>query len=157
MKKAKQRQEVVASNLTIAVVPLVSNIRFAIRKPSHTARMFTGKYSALLLVQTAVRTQDILLGHIYALVIVGRLTKLAHVQGTPVAPYAQCYGRSEREDKRAATTNSQAKKNRAIALLLFEFLRRLKWDSPSAPRTLSLRPRWATKRFLCRPSVTLST
>jgi hypothetical protein len=49
------------------------------------------------------------------------------------------------------------KKNRANALLLFEFLRRLKWDFPSAPWTLSLRPRWATKRFLCRPSVTLST
>ena len=107
----------------------------------------------------AGRNQDpgILLGNIYALVIVDRHPMLAQVQGTPVATSAQCYARCEREDKKAATTNSQAKKNRAIALLLFEFLRRLKWDSPSAPRTLSLRPRWATKRFLCRPSVTLST
>ena len=99
----------------------------------------------------------ILLGHIYRPVVVDLKANLTQVRRAPTTEHAQCSGRYEREDKKAGTTIQQAKKNRADALLLFEFLRRLKWDFPSAPRTLSLRPRWATKRFLCRPSVTLST
>ena len=50
MKKVVQRHYVVASNLTIMVVPVVLEIRLAIRKPSKTARMLPIKYSALLLV-----------------------------------------------------------------------------------------------------------
>jgi hypothetical protein len=50
MKKVVQRQYVVASNLTIMVVPVVLEIRLASRKPSETARMLPIKYSALLLV-----------------------------------------------------------------------------------------------------------
>ena len=50
MKNATQRQYFVARNLAIAAVPLVSNIRLAIRKPSHATRVFPSKYSALLLV-----------------------------------------------------------------------------------------------------------
>ena len=42
-----------------------------------------------------------------------------------------------RGDDFATVRIPHPKKNRAIALLLFEFLRRLKWDFPSAPRTLS--------------------
>ena len=49
IKTATQRQYIVASSLTIAVVSLLSDIRLAIRKPSHTARMFPRKYNALLL------------------------------------------------------------------------------------------------------------
>ena len=50
IKTAIQRQYIVASGLTIAVVSLFSDIRLAKRKPSHTARMFPRKYNALLLV-----------------------------------------------------------------------------------------------------------
>ena len=99
----------------------------------------------------------ILLGHIYRPVVVDLQANLAQVRRAPTTEHAQCSGRYEREDKKDRDYYSAGKKKQSECSAFIRVPQASEVDFPSAPRTLSLRPRWATKRFLCRPSVTLST